>query len=91
MNESISYSELRSRLKTSFDRVCEEHVPLLVKRRHGEDVVVISREDYASMEETAYLLRSPENARRLLEALNRNPEDRISFDDLQAVKDEAGI
>jgi antitoxin YefM len=91
MNESISYSDLRSRLKASFDRVCEERVPLLVKRRNGEDVVIMSKDDYNAMEETAYLLRSPANAQRLLEALNRNEQDRIHFDDLEALRDEAGI
>ena len=69
MNDSISYSELRQKLKTSLDRVCEEHRPLHVERKNGEDVVIISREDYDSLEETSYLLSSPRNAQRLLESL----------------------
>ena len=43
------------------------------------------------VEETAYLLSSPDNARRLYEALNRDPKDRIRFDDLDSLRDEIGI
>ena len=91
MNKSISYSQLRKTLKASLDRVCEERRPLLVERKNGAPVVIISAEDYTSMEETAYLLQSPENARRLLEALNRDPEDRIEFDSIEALKNEIGL
>ena len=63
------YSELRKSLKSNLDRVCEDHVPLRVKRQHGSDVVILSEEDYDAIEETIYLLRSPANARRIQESL----------------------
>lgn len=44
----------------------------MITRRSGENVVVLSEEDYSSLEETAYLLRSPANARQLLEAVARD-------------------
>lgn len=89
MNDSISYSELRDNLKTALDKVCNEHIPLLVNKRNGEDVVILSKEDYVSLEETAYLLRSPKNAKRLLEALYR--DNKISFNDIEALKTDIGF
>lgn len=69
---STSYSRARRKLKSVFDRVCRDHEPVVITRRSGENVVVLSEEDYSSLEETAYLLRSPANARRLLEAVARD-------------------
>ncbi len=71
MNISISYSEVRKHLKKSFDQVCSDHVPLLVTRKSGENVVVISEDDFRALQETAYLCQSPKNLSRLLEAMNR--------------------
>jgi antitoxin YefM len=71
MKHEISYSEMRKSLKSYLDRVCVEHEPLLVTRRNGENVMLLSEDDYRSLEETAYLSRSPKNLKRLLEALNR--------------------
>lgn len=68
MDQVITYSLLRDSLKSCFDDVCNNHTPLLVKRKKGEDVVIISKSDYSALEETAYLLRSPINAERILEA-----------------------
>lgn len=71
MRHEVSYSEMRKGLKSYFDQVCVEHRPLLVTRRKGENVMLLSEDDYRSLEETAYLSRSPRNLKRLLEALNR--------------------
>lgn len=49
--------------------VCEDHDPVLITRKREQAVVMMSLEDYESLEETAYLLRSPENARRLAEGI----------------------
>lgn len=69
---STTYSRARRNLKSVFDRVCRDHEPVVITRRSGGSVVILSEEDYASLEETAYLLRSPANARRLLEAVARD-------------------
>lgn len=55
------------------DRVCEHHETLLITRQGAESVVMMSLADYQSLEETAYLLRSPRNAERLGDAI-RNLE-----------------
>jgi antitoxin YefM len=51
------------------DKVCDDHTPVIITRKNQRSVVMISLEDYESLEETAYLLRSPRNARRLLASI----------------------
>jgi antitoxin YefM len=51
------------------DRVCQDHNPVIITRSRKEAVVMMSLEDYSSGEETAYLMRSPANALRLLESI----------------------
>lgn len=52
------------------DGVCVDHDPVIITRNRDQAVVMMSLEDYESLQETAYLLRSPANARRLLESLS---------------------
>jgi antitoxin YefM len=51
------------------EKVCDDHTPVIITRQHQRSVVMISLEDYQALEKTAYLLRSPKNARRLLESI----------------------
>jgi antitoxin YefM len=51
------------------EKVCDDHAPVIITRKNERSVVMISLEDYQALEETAYLLRSPKNARRLLESI----------------------
>jgi antitoxin YefM len=67
--DSISYTAARANLAKTLDRVCESHEPVIVTRSGQASVVILSLEDFNSLEETAYLLRSPRNAKRLLEAI----------------------
>jgi antitoxin YefM len=67
---ATSYSELRKNLAATLDRVNEDHEPVLITRDKGKPAAVLmSLEDYASLEETAYLLRSPRNAEILRDAI----------------------
>lgn len=68
---SISASEARHRLFPLIERVNADHDPVRISARSG-DVVLMSAEDYDSWQETVYLLRSPANARRLMEAVARD-------------------
>lgn len=86
MRHEISYSEMRKSLKSYLEQVCIEHTPLLITRRNGENVMILSEDDYRSLEETAYLSRSPKNLRRLLESLSRK-EGKT----LDEVREELGI
>jgi antitoxin YefM len=69
--DAISYSAARANLASTMDRVCEDHEPLIITRNGEQSVVMLSLEDYRALEETAYLLRSPANARRLLAAVTQ--------------------
>jgi antitoxin YefM len=51
------------------EKVCDDHAPIIITRKNQRSVVLLSLEDYQALEETAYLLRSPKNARRLLESV----------------------
>lgn len=67
--DSISYASARSNLAKTMDKVCDDHTPIAITRKGEGAVVLISMDDYQALEETAYLLRSPKNARRLIEAV----------------------
>lgn len=67
--DAISYTAARRQLASTMDKVCEDHAPIIITRNKAQSVVMISLEDYEALQETAYLLRSPKNARRLLESV----------------------
>lgn len=67
--EIISYSETRGNLKAVLDRVVNDCVPIAISRQRGKPVVMISLDDWNAMQETMYLLSTPNNARRLMESV----------------------
>jgi antitoxin YefM len=67
--DAITYSHARSTLAQTMERVCDDHAPIIITRKNQRSVVLLSLEDYQALEETAHLLRSPKNARRLLESI----------------------
>ena len=66
--DAMTYTTVRANLASAMDRVCNDHEPLIITRNGDQAVVMLSLEDYKALEETAYLLRTPANARRLLSA-----------------------
>ncbi|MEU8000274.1 type II toxin-antitoxin system prevent-host-death family antitoxin [Catellatospora sp. NPDC049111] len=68
---TMTYSESRARYAEVLTSVVEDREEVVVTRAGHEPVVIVSLDDYQSLKETAYLLRSPENARRLLSAIDR--------------------
>lgn len=66
--DALTYSAARANLARTMDRVCNDHEPLIITRNGEQAVVMLSLEDYNALEETAYLLRNPTNAKRLLAA-----------------------
>ena len=64
--EGISYTAARSTLAKTMAQVCDDHAPIAITRKGEGAVVMISMADYLALEETAYLLRSPKNTRRLI-------------------------
>ena len=69
--DTLSYSQFRSHLAQTLDKVNEDHAPVMITRQNGKPAVVVSLEDFQSYEETAYLMASPENAKRLNEAITQ--------------------
>ena len=67
----MTYTAARENLAATMQQVCDDHDPVIVTRRRDQAVVMMSIEDYTSLEETAYLLRSPKNARRLRDAIDQ--------------------
>ena len=68
--DAMTYSTARANLASVMNRVCD-HEPLIITRNGDQSVVMLSLEDYKALEETAYLLRTPANARRLLAAVGQ--------------------
>jgi antitoxin YefM len=66
---TLSVSETRANLKSVLDRVVADKAPIAITRQKGEGVVMVSQSEWESIEETLYLLRSPANAKRLLESI----------------------
>ena len=67
---TTSYSEFRRTLAATLDSVIDDHAPLIITRDRGKPAAVLmSLEDYASLEETRYLLSSPANAERLIASI----------------------
>ncbi len=66
--DAITYTAVRANLAKTMDRVCDDHEALIITRNGEQSVVMLSLEDYKALEETAYLLRTPANAKRLLSA-----------------------
>ena len=66
--DAITYTAARANLADTMDKVCEDHEPVIITRNE-QAVVMMSLEDNKALEETSYLLRSPKNARRLLESI----------------------
>jgi antitoxin YefM len=66
---AISYSEARENLKSVMDKAVADRAPIAITRQRGEGAVLVSASEWASIEETLYLLSSPANAKRLLEAI----------------------
>ncbi len=66
--DAITYTTARANLASTMNRVCDDHEPLIITRNSEQAVVMLSLEDFNALEETAYLLRNPTNAKRLLAA-----------------------
>lgn len=86
-----SYTEARANLAKLCDRVVDDREIVLIKRRGSADVALIAADDLSSLEETAYLLRSPKNAERLLTALHRALQRSGEPQTIDALRQELGM
>ena len=72
--KALSYTALRNTLAKTMEKVCNDHEPIVITRKSEGAVVMLSLEDYESLEETTYLLRSPKNLKRLIESISQLEE-----------------
>ncbi len=80
--KAITYTAARENLAATMDQVCEDRNPVIITRKRDQAVVMISLEDYEALQETAYLLRSPANAKRLIASLEAIEKGNIRFEDI---------
>ncbi len=66
---AITYTSARNNLANTMKKVCDDHTPIIVTRKNNEAVILMSLEDYEALTETAYLMQSPKNAKRLIESI----------------------
>ena len=83
--KAITYTAARENLASTMDGVCRDRAPVVITRKRDQSVVMLSLDDYEQLEETAYLLRSPKNAQRLLSAIadlqrGKGREKKINLD-----------
>ena len=67
----MTYTAVRANLAKTMEKICDNHDPVIITRNKEQSVVLMSLEDYNALEETAYLLKSPTNARRLSESIEQ--------------------
>lgn len=67
---SISSDTFRDDIESTLDRVCEDQERIIITRENGHSAILMSLEDFESLEETAYLLSAPPNAARLLQSIH---------------------
>ena len=71
MDIQMTYTQARANLAALMDKAVDDKVPVYITRKNGKRVAMIDAEEYESLMETAYLLSSPANARRLIEAIEQ--------------------
>ena len=80
--EAITYSHARQNLAKTMTRVCDEHDLVIITRKVADPVIMMSLKDYNSIQETAYLLKSPANAERLRESIKQYAEGKCQTREL---------
>ncbi len=91
MTTITTYTQARAALASLCDEVASTREPVIIRRRNAEDVALVSADELASLLETAHLLRSPQNAQRLLTAINRAQSRELSPSSVEELRRELGL
>ena len=86
-----TYTSLRERLASVLDQVVQDQEVVIVRRRGAKDVALVPAEELTGLMETAHLLRSPRNARRLLAALERAARGKRKAQSVAKLRREMGL
>jgi antitoxin YefM len=91
LSKETTYSQARMNLASILDQVCDESQIMVIKRRNQKNVALIAEDELSSLLECVYLLRSPENAKRLFRALEWAETQDSTPQTLAELKEELGI
>jgi antitoxin YefM len=91
MPTETTYTALRENLASVLDRVVDDQETVIVRRKGGKDVALIPATELAGLEETAHLLRSPNNAKRLLGAIRDAKRGRLRKMTMEELRREVGL
>ena len=91
LSKETSYSQARANLASILDEVVDQQQIFVIKRRNGKNVALIAEDELSSLLESVYLLRSPENARRLHRALEWSESEEAQPQTVDELKQELGI
>jgi len=84
----VNFTEARNNLKSLFDDVYRNYEDVIVNRKNGENVVIISLDKYNSLNETEYLMRSPANRKHLMESMKQLEEGKVVIKDFSELIEE---
>ena len=91
MATRISYSYARQNLASVLDQAEDRQEPVFISRRDHEDMVILPAAEFRAVAETAHLLRSPENVRRLLRALQRALDGSVEPQSIEGLRNDLGL
>jgi antitoxin YefM len=91
MPVETTYTRLRERLASVLNQVANDPEVVIVRRRGAKDVALVPADELASLMETAHLLRSPRNARRLLAAVRRAARAKVKPESVDKLRREMGL
>ena len=91
MASETTYTRLRENLASVLDRVVDDQEVVIVRRKGERDVALVPATELAGLMETAYLLRSPKNAKRLFGALRRAKRGQLRAMSIERVRREVGL
>ena len=91
MSTITTYTNARAIFAKLCDQVASTREPVIIQRRGAEDVALVSADELTSLIETAHLLRSPKNAKRLLTALTRAQKQELAPSSVEDLRRELGI
>ena len=91
MSIKVSYTEARANLAKLLDDAVHNNEIVIVNRRNHENVALIAERELAGLLETAHLMRSPKNARRILAAIRRSLEEPPPAESLSELRREIGL
>ena len=91
MSRKTSYSHARANLAKLWDQVEDTREPAILERRGHEAMALVPAHELSSLEETAHLLRSPNNAARLISALLRSRREEVEPTNLERLEEQLGL